>query len=102
VDIEKISDVVAEVRKEITAPVAAVAADETANPRPSDPQDKASSEFVKELEMTIHRRESPEKNAPLVETHEDLPEDQGPSPSMIAFNKKFWYVLSRRTAKCWL
>jgi hypothetical protein len=29
------------------------------------------------------------QNAPFVETHEDLPEDQDPSPSMIAFNKSF-------------
>jgi hypothetical protein len=29
------------------------------------------------------------KNAPFVETREDLPEDQDPSPLMIAFNKSF-------------
>jgi hypothetical protein len=39
--------------------------------------------------MTVHRGESPVKNAPLVETREDLPEDQYPSPSMTAFNKSF-------------
>jgi hypothetical protein len=89
VDIENFSDVVAKVRKEITSPVAAVAIDETADPRPSDPQDKAAFEFVKELEMSVHRGESPVQNAPLVETREDLPKDQDPSPSMIAFNKSF-------------
>jgi hypothetical protein len=89
VDVETFSDVVAEVRKEVTTPVAAVAADEVVDPHPSDPQDKASPEFVKELEMTIHRGGSPVQNAPLVETREDLPEDQDPSPSMIAFNKSF-------------
>jgi hypothetical protein len=89
VDIENFSDVVAEVRKEIMMPVVAVAADEIADPRPSNPQDKASSKFVKELEMTVHRGYSPVQNAPLVETREDLPEDQDPSPLMIAFNKSF-------------
>jgi hypothetical protein len=39
--------------------------------------------------MTIHRGGSPVQNAPFVETHEDLPEDQDPSPLMIAFNKSF-------------
>jgi hypothetical protein len=89
VDVETFSDVVAEVQKEISVPVVVVTADEVADPRPSDPQDKASSEFIKELEMTVHRGESIVQNAPLVETREDLPEDQDPSPSMIAFNKSF-------------
>jgi hypothetical protein len=89
VDVETFSDDVAEVQKEVTAPVAAVATDEVADPQPSDPQDKASPEFVKELEMTVHQGENPVQNAPLVETREDLPEDQDPSPSMNAFNKSF-------------
>jgi hypothetical protein len=89
VDVENFSDVVAEVRKEVTTPVDAVTVDSVANPQPSDPQDKASPKFVKELEMTIHRGGSPVQNAPFVETHEDLPEDQDPSLSMIAFNKSF-------------
>jgi hypothetical protein len=88
-DVETFSDDVAEVQKEVTTPVAAVAADEAADPQPSDPQDNASPEFVKELEMTVHQGESPVQNAPLVETRKDLPEDQDPSPSMIAFNKSF-------------
>jgi hypothetical protein len=29
------------------------------------------------------------QNPPLIETHEDLPEGQDPSPSMLAFNKSF-------------
>jgi hypothetical protein len=57
VDVETFSDDVAEVRKEVTAPVATTAADEVADPQPSDPQDTASPEFTKELEMTIHRGE---------------------------------------------
>jgi hypothetical protein len=71
------------------APVVAVAIDAVADPQPSDPQDKASPEFVKELEMIVHRGGSPVQNAPFGKTHEDLPEDQDPSPSMIAFNKSF-------------
>jgi hypothetical protein len=39
--------------------------------------------------MTVHRGEEPAHEVPLVETHENLPEDQDPSPSMIAFNKSF-------------
>jgi hypothetical protein len=39
--------------------------------------------------MTVHRGGSPVQNAPFVKTREDLPEDQDPSPSMIAFNKSF-------------
>jgi hypothetical protein len=44
---------VAEVRKEVTTPVVA-AADEVADPQPSDPQDKVSLEFTKKLEMAVH------------------------------------------------
>jgi hypothetical protein len=47
VDVENFSNDVAEVRKEVTAPVVAAAA---ADPQPSDPQDKASPKFTKELE----------------------------------------------------
>jgi hypothetical protein len=89
VDVETFSDDVAEVRKEVTAPIAAVTADKVVDPRPSDPQDKASPEFTKELEMTVHRGESPVQNAPLVETHEDLPEGKDPSPLIVAFNESF-------------
>jgi hypothetical protein len=88
-DVETFSDDVAEVRKEVTAPVVAAAVDEVADPQPSDPQDKASPEFTKELEMTVHWGESPVQNVPLVETREDLPEGQDPSPSIVAFNESF-------------
>jgi hypothetical protein len=88
-NVETFSDDVAEVQKEVTTPITIVAADEVVDPQPSDPQDKASPEFVKELEMTVHRVESLVQNAPLAKTREDLPEDQDPSPSMIAFNKSF-------------
>jgi hypothetical protein len=39
VDVENFSDDMAEVQKEVIAPVADVAADEVANPRHSDSQD---------------------------------------------------------------
>jgi hypothetical protein len=87
-DVETFSDDVGEVRNEVMVTVAA-AADEVADPQTSDPQDKASPEFTKELDMTIHRRQSPVQNAPLVETREDPPEGQDPSPSITAFNESF-------------
>jgi hypothetical protein len=39
--------------------------------------------------MTVHRGENHVQNVPLVETREDLPERQDPSPSIPAFNKSF-------------
>jgi hypothetical protein len=89
VDVQNVSDVVAEVRKEVMAHVPAVTVDSVADPQPFDHEDKASLELVKELEMTIHQGGSPVQSAPFVDTREDLPEDQDPSPSMIAFNKSF-------------
>jgi hypothetical protein len=68
-------------------PVAAAV--EVADPQPSGPQDEASPEFTKDLEMTVHMGENPVQNVPLVETREDLPEGQDPSPSIVAFNKSF-------------
>jgi hypothetical protein len=44
---------------------------------------------MKELEMTAHKGEGSAPEAPFVETHENLPEDQDPSLSMISFNKSF-------------
>jgi hypothetical protein len=55
VDVENFSDDMAEVQKEVIAPVADVAADEVADPRHSVSQDQASPEFTKELEMTVHQ-----------------------------------------------
>jgi hypothetical protein len=37
--------------------------------------------------MTVHKGEDPAPEVPFVETRKNLPEDQDPSPSMIAFNK---------------
>jgi hypothetical protein len=73
VDIETFPDDVAEIQKEVTTPV--VAADAGgAVPQLSGPQDEASPEFTRQLEMTVHRGENPVQNVPLVETREDLPE----------------------------
>jgi hypothetical protein len=88
VDIETFSDDVAEVQKEVMAPVVAAGAGD-AVPQPYGLQDEASPEFTRELEMTVHRGENPVQNVPLVETREDLPEGQDPSPSIATFNKSF-------------
>jgi hypothetical protein len=87
VDVETFSDDAVEVQKEVTVPAASAV--EVVDPQPSGPQDKASPEFTKELEMTVHRGESPMQNVSLVETCEDLPEGQDPFPSIVAFNKSF-------------
>jgi hypothetical protein len=39
--------------------------------------------------MTVHKGEEPAHEVPLVETRDDLPEDQDPSSSLITFNKSF-------------
>jgi hypothetical protein len=88
VDIKSFSDVVTEVVKEVETS-SATAAVEIVDPQPSGRQDKASPEFTKELEMTVHMCEDPAPEVPFVETRENLPEDQDSSPSMIAFNKSF-------------
>jgi hypothetical protein len=92
VDIDSFSDAAPEVQKEVvsaaaTEPPAAVV--DTIVSQPVCPQDEASLEFTKELELTIHRGENPIQDAPLVEIREDLPEGHVPSPSLAAFNKSF-------------
>jgi hypothetical protein len=39
--------------------------------------------------LTIHKGENPVQDVPLLETREDVPEGQDPSPSVVAFNKSF-------------
>jgi hypothetical protein len=39
--------------------------------------------------LTIHKGENPIQDVPLLETREDVPEGQDPSPSIAAFNKSF-------------
>jgi hypothetical protein len=92
VDIDSFSDAAPEVQKEVVSAAATeppAAAVDTIVSQPVCPQDEASLEFTKELELTIHRGENPIQDAPLVEIREDLPEGHVPSPSLAAFNKSF-------------
>jgi hypothetical protein len=102
VDVDSFSDAASEVQKE-TAPAAteksvvvADAAVPTESPAPAEAPvaevpatDQASSEFARDLELTIQREDNPTKHVPLVEVREIIPEDQAPSPSLAAFNKSF-------------
>jgi hypothetical protein len=86
-DIGSFSDVVFEVQKEVvTAAAAATDATEVVEARPST---KASPEFTRNLELTIHRGDDPLQDIPLIETREDVPEGIDPSPSIGAINKSF-------------
>jgi hypothetical protein len=93
VDIDSFSDAAPEVQKEAVSAAAAAetpaAAIDTTVSQPIRPQDEASPEFTKELELTIHRGEDPVQDAPLLEIREDIPEGQAPSPYLDAFNKSF-------------
>jgi hypothetical protein len=92
VDIDSFSDVVPEVRKEVIPYAAAepyVVSPEAVISQPADPVGEASAEFIRELELTIHKDEDPAANVPLVEVRESLPEGHDPSPSIAAFNKSF-------------
>jgi hypothetical protein len=106
VDVDSFSDAAPEVRKEtvpaaadestiaadVTAPTEAPVAAEASAADVSQPalsRDEASPEFAKELELTVQRGENPTEHAPLVEVREVVPEDQTPSPSLVAFNKSF-------------
>jgi hypothetical protein len=84
-DVGSFSDVVTAAQKEVVT-AAATDAIEVTEARPST---EASSEFARELELTIHKGEDPIQDVPLVEIREDVPEGQDPSPSVIAFNKSF-------------
>jgi hypothetical protein len=86
VDIDSFSDVVVEVQKEIVTAAADTDTIEVAEARPST---EASSEFAKELELTIHKGEDSVQDVPLIEIREDLSEGQVPSPFVGAFNKSF-------------
>jgi hypothetical protein len=86
VDVGSFSDVILEVQKEIDMAAAINDVIEVAEARPST---EVSSEFARELEMTIHKGEDPVHDVPLIETRENLPEGQDPSPSVAAFNQSF-------------
>jgi hypothetical protein len=87
IDVETFSDDVVEVQKEVTKYVGAGDAGGAA-PHSSAPHE-ASPKFSRELEMTVQKGENPIESFPFVETREDLPEGQDPSPSIAAFNKSF-------------
>jgi hypothetical protein len=92
VDIDSFSDAAPEVRKEVIPDATAEPSDvapEAVISQPADPVGEASSEFIRGLELTIHKDEDPVANVPLVEVRESLPEGQDPSPSIAAFNKSF-------------
>jgi hypothetical protein len=90
VDIDSFSDAAPEVQKEVVSAVAAeppAATTDTIISQPAHPQDEASPEFTKELELTVHRGENPVQDAPLVEIREDLPEGHAPSPSLLPLTR---------------
>jgi hypothetical protein len=92
VDIDSFSDAAPEVRKEVIPDAVAepsAATPEAITSQPADLVGEASAEFVRELELTIHKDEDPVTNVPLVEVRESLPEGQDPSPSIAVFNKSF-------------
>jgi hypothetical protein len=87
VDIGSFSNVASEVQKEVvTVAAAATIAAGVVGARPST---EASPEFAKNLELTIHRGDDPLQDILLIETREDVPEGQDPSPSIATFNKSF-------------
>jgi hypothetical protein len=85
-DIGSFSDVAEEVATKAESSVAVV---EAVVPQPVHHQKNASAEFTRDLELTIHKGEDPVQDVLLLETREDLPEGQDPSPSVVAFNKSF-------------
>jgi hypothetical protein len=92
VDIYSFSDAAPEVQKKVVSAVAdepPAANADTIVSQPARPQDEASPEVTKELELTIQRGENPVQDDPLVEIRENLPEGHAPSPSLAAFNKSF-------------
>jgi hypothetical protein len=92
VDIDSFSHAAPKVQKEVVSAIAdepPAATADTIVSQPARPQDEASLEVTKELELTIHRGEIPVQDVPLVEIRENLPEGHAPSPSLAAFNKSF-------------
>jgi hypothetical protein len=91
VDVESFSDDVAEVQKDVTD-VVAVAETEGTTSQVFALKDRAFPKFIEDLERTLQRREDVTENLPVVETREELPEGQNPSPS-VSTQREFWYVL---------
>jgi hypothetical protein len=92
VDIGSFLDVAEEVQKEVVstsaieAPTASV---DTAVSQSAQPQEEASPEFTRDLDLTVHKDDGPIQDVALLETREALPEGEDPSPSVASFNKSF-------------
>jgi hypothetical protein len=89
-DIDSFSDAAPEIQKEVISSVAtegpAIATD-NAVPQSAHPQEEASPEFTRDLDLTIHKGNDPIQDVALLETHEDLPEGQDPSPFVAPLTK---------------
>jgi hypothetical protein len=92
VDIDSFSDAAPHVQKEIIFDAAAeppIATNDTAVLQSAHPQEEASPEFTRDLDLTVQKNDEPIQDVALLETREDLPEGQDPSPSVATFNKSF-------------
>jgi hypothetical protein len=103
IDVETFSNDVVEVQKDVTDSAAATGAG-GATSQVSTLKDRASPDCTGDLERTLQRSDDPVENLSLIETHEELPEGQDPSPSVVAFNESFstsfrgeWLSVSRET-----
>jgi hypothetical protein len=89
-DIDSFSDAAPEIQKEVISSVAtegpAIATD-NAVPQSAHPQEEESPEFTRDLDLTIHKGNDPIQDVALLETHEDLPEGQDPSPFVAPLTK---------------
>jgi hypothetical protein len=91
-DIGSFSDVAEKFQKEVistAATEAPAAAMDTAVRQSAHPQEEASPDFTRDLDLTVHKGDEPIQDVALLETRKDLPEGQDPSPSVAAFNKSF-------------
>jgi hypothetical protein len=92
VDIDSFSDAAPEIQKEVVSAVGTGSPATTADavvPQSAHPQEEASPKFTRHLDLTIRKGNEPIQDVALLETREDLPEGQDPSPSVAAFNKSF-------------
>jgi hypothetical protein len=84
-DIGSFSDVAEEVQKEVistSATEAPTTAVDTVVPQSAQPQEEASPESTRDLDLTVHKGDKPNQDIALLETREALPEGQDPSPSV--------------------
>jgi hypothetical protein len=86
VDVETFSEDVLKVQ---VAPVESAIDAEAGTSQTLAFKDKASPEFTKDLEMTVQRGDDPVENPSLIESREELPKGQDPSPSVISYNESF-------------